>query len=433
MSAKNNTTVISFGCRLNTYESEKIKQLLKENNINDVIVVNTCAVTSEAERQARQTIRKLKKEYPEKRIIVTGCAVTINKLGYARIADLVIPNESKYQIEHFAKDTSGNFSPQTTSLPIIEPGVLSGFEGKSRAFLQIQTGCDNVCSFCIVRIARGKSMSFPFEQILQQAKKFADQGYAEINLTGVNISSYKNEEKSLGNIIQLLLAKIPKHVKFRLSSLDPAAIDESLYEIMHEERVLPYWHLSLQSGDKTILSKMLRRHSPEDILYLTERIRSIRPRIVIGADVIVGFPGETNNMFENTVQLIRQCQISLLHVFPYSARPGTLAATLPNQVVATVKNARAKLMRDVGLEVLFDTMQRLLGQVVEVFIEKEIAEDNVTSLMAFAKQCNFKHYYGKTDSFLNIITCGIDIKIGQFAFVKIDKILDNGMLYGQHI
>jgi threonylcarbamoyladenosine tRNA methylthiotransferase MtaB len=393
-----------------------------------VIVVNTCAVTSEAERQARQAIRKLKKEHPDKRIIVTGCAVEVNQSAYVGIADKVIPNKLKHQVEYFAKNVDSNFLQKTASLPIVSSSILSGFEGKSRAFLQIQTGCDNFCSFCVVRIARGKSISFSFEQILQQAQKFADQGYVEINLTGVDISSYNSDGKKLGDIIQLLLMKIPEHVKFRLSSLDPASIDDSLYEVMLEKRVLPYWHLSLQSGDKTILSKMLRRHSPEDILHLTTRIRSIRPEIVIGADVIVGFPGETNEMFENTVHLIRQCEISLLHVFPYSLRKGTVAATLPNQIVAIVKNARAKLMRNVGREILSGVMEHLLGQIVEVFVEKEISEDKIALILA--KQSSVKYYYGKTEHFLNIIVCGIGIKIGQFVFVKIDKILNNGMLFG---
>jgi threonylcarbamoyladenosine tRNA methylthiotransferase MtaB len=421
MSIKNQTTVLTFGCRLNTYESELIKQLLKENNIDDAIVVNTCAVTSEAERQARQSIRRLKKEYPDKRIIVTGCAVAVNKSAYIGIADKVVPNELKHQVENF-RDNNSDLQ-KTTFLPVVSAGILSGFEGKSRAFLQIQTGCDNFCSFCIVRIARGKSISFPFDQILQQAQKFADQGYVEINLTGVDISSYKSNGKKLGDLVQLLLMKIPKQVRFRLSSLDPASIDKSLYDVMQEKRVLPYWHLSLQSGDRIILTNMSRRHKPEDIIDLTTQIRLIRPEIVIGADIIVGFPGETSEMFENTVSLIRQCEISLLHVFPYSARTGTVAATMQDQVATNIKQNRAKLIRDVGREILLNTMTRLLGQIVEVFVEKEILD-------ATFGQNDCKYYLGKTEHFLNIIVYGNNVKIGQFVRAKVNKILEDHILSG---
>lgn len=401
-------SVITFGCRLNTYESEKIKQTLERHHIDDIIVVNTCAVTAEAERQARQAIRKLKRENPHKKIIVTGCSATIHQSIYEKMpqVDKVVDNTQKNFIN--------NFLPlpqiQTSDFPILTPSskeLLSGFEGKSRAFLQIQTGCNNVCSFCVIRIARGKSVSFSWTEILEQAQKFVDQGYQEINLTGVDITSYENEDRTLGILVQMLLKTLPSHIHIRLSSLDPAAIDESLYEAMADKRLLPHWHLSLQSGDPFVLRRMIRRHSPENILHLSEKVRLIRPELALGADIIVGFPGETEEMFMNTCYLVKQCKISLLHVFPYSDRPGTLATTLTPKIPSPDKRERAKRLREIGNFILQEAMKDKIGQKVKVLIEQKNKEEV---------------FYGKTEHFFPIEVQGKSFELGHFYEVQVAHI-----------
>jgi threonylcarbamoyladenosine tRNA methylthiotransferase MtaB len=420
MSNKESSQVITFGCRLNTFESEYIKNVLKHNNLHDIIVVNTCAVTAEAERQARQTIRRLKNAHPDKRIVVTGCAATIDRRTYENMpqVDCIITNDEKNNPQRFVAALSSQDATLSTKdaahiLPVYAPQFVPKFEGKSRAFLQIQTGCNNCCSFCIIRLARGKSVSYPLSQILAQARQLVDQGYQEINLTGVNITSFRSEHGGLGELLQLLLRTLP--VRFRLSSLDPAELNDALYDAMHDERVLPHWHLSLQSGDSTVLARMLRRHTPDDIIRTSERVRAIRPEIALGADIIAGFPGETQDMFENSCRLVRQCEISLLHVFPYSERPNTVASTLPQKVSLQIRNERAKELRLVGHEVLHKVMQNLVGKIVDVFVEQKSGKGE---------------WEGKTVHFFHITVRGDNIPIGQFIPVKIGGVLDNDRLLG---
>jgi threonylcarbamoyladenosine tRNA methylthiotransferase MtaB len=431
-----NQQVITFGCRLNTFESEHIKHVLKQNDLHDVIVVNTCAVTAEAERQARQAIRKLKLAYPDKRIVVTGCAATISREVFENMpqVDRVISNEQKNDPQLFANAlAAGVFPSKERSADQLEerfsdqlkvlssPKFIPNFEGKSRAFLQIQTGCDNYCSFCVIRIARGKSVSYPVSQILAQAQQFADKGYQEINLTGVNITSFNSEGYRLGDLINLLLERIPT-VRIRLSSLDPGELDNALFDIMRDERVLPHWHLSLQSGDPTVLARMLRRHTPDDIISIVNRVRNIRPEIAIGADIIVGFPGESQEMFENSCELVQQCKIALLHVFPYSDRPGTVASSLLQKVPPRVKAERAQQLRRIGTDVLRETLQSLVGRDVLAFVEQEMPID----LSVNAKPC----YSGKTEHFFRIVICGQNAPIGRFVKVKVDRILPDNSLFG---
>ncbi|MDR1597454.1 MAG: tRNA (N(6)-L-threonylcarbamoyladenosine(37)-C(2))-methylthiotransferase MtaB [Holosporales bacterium] len=497
MTEKLDSCVITFGCRLNTVESEHIKNVLKDNDIDDVIVVNTCAVTAEAERQARQAIRKLKLAHPERRIIVTGCAATINRALYEAMpqVDCVVLNEHKYEAQSFLSDAHAGVAteggplnghagvavecenqsggPQnvnkssahapaapSNALPMYSPRLLPQFEGKSRAFLQIQTGCDNFCTFCVTRLARGKSISVPLVQILEQAKQFTDMGYKEINLTGVNICSYKDEAHSLAHLITRLLSEFPEDVRIRLSSLDPCAIDDALLGVMREKRVLPHWHLSLQSGDATVLSKMLRRHTPEDVVRVVDRVRGVRPEIALGADVITGFPGETPEMFDNTCALVERCGIALLHVFPYSDRPGTVAETMTNKVPQPVKVERAKRLRRIGEQILRDEQHKLIGQIVDVFVEKDIRPEHDKmnehldgfgrdenklytgktehsepsemnkNLDSVGKDAN-KLYAGKTEHFFHIAVSGDDVPIGRYVKVKIDGILRTGWLCGQ--
>ena len=408
--------IVTFGCRLNTYESEKIKQILEEMKIDNVIVINTCAVTAEAERQARQSIRKLSHENPEKKIIVTGCSATLNKDMYQKMPEvhMVIENEKKYEIGLELNNINKN------ELPVFNysNSVLHGFEGKARAFLQIQNGCNNYCSFCIIRIARGKSVSFPTDQILEQAFEFIDQGYSEINLTGVDISSFNYDNHTLGTLIQLLLKKLPNHVKLRLSSLDPAVIDESMFDALHEERLLPHWHLSLQSGDNSVLKKMLRRHTREQVIEVINKAKEVRPNIAFGADIITGFPTETDEEFENTYNLILETKIPLLHVFPYSDRPGTVANQLYPKIDHKTAKKRAKKLRELGKKNLKEAMESVINTEITFLIEKQ---DN-----------NF--YLGKSEHFFQVLykpSCGSNIQsIGTIKNVTAKKLLEkNGKLY----
>ncbi|MDR1208318.1 MAG: tRNA (N(6)-L-threonylcarbamoyladenosine(37)-C(2))-methylthiotransferase MtaB [Holosporales bacterium] len=444
-----NQQVITFGCRLNTFESEHIKHVLKQNDLHDVIVVNTCAVTAEAERQARQAIRKLKLAHPDKRIVVTGCAATISREAFEGMpqVDRVISNEQKDDPQLFAKALTAGILPseersfaqlkehspyqskergQLEERSAEQLNVLSSqkfipnFEGKSRAFLQIQTGCDNCCSFCVIRIARGKSVSYPISQILAQAQQFADKGYQEINLTGVNITSFDSEGHRLAELINLLLEKIPT-VRIRLSSLDPGELNDALYDVMRNERVLPHWHLSIQSGDSTVLARMLRRHTPDDIVSIVNRVRQTRPEIAIGADIIVGFPGETQDMFENSCALVRKCKIALLHVFPYSERPGTVASTLPQKVPPRIKVERAQLLRQIGTDVLREVLQLLVGTEVVAFVEQEMPSE----LSVNEAPC----YSGKTEHFFRITICGQGAPIGRFVKVQVERILSDDSLF----
>jgi threonylcarbamoyladenosine tRNA methylthiotransferase MtaB len=385
--------VVTFGCRLNTYESERIKQQIK--HIDDVIVVNTCAVTAEAERQARQAIRKLHKENPEKRIIVTGCSATLNKSAYETMPQVyaVVTNQEKEYIQLVLKNMKN-----PDFLPVFNANVekleLLGFEGRARAFLQIQTGCDHCCSFCVVRKARGPSKSFSISQIVEQAIAFARQGYLEINLTGVNITSFNSEGYTLGMLIQLLLSKLPKNVRIRLSSLDPADIGDDLLNVLRNNRVLPHLHLSLQSGDDFVLKKMLRRHTSESAACAIAKVREIRPDIVLGCDIICGFPTETDEMFEETCRFVERNNIPLLHVFPYSDRPGTVAQSLLPKVTKVVKKNRARRLRGIGRGLLEKTMEAWVGAQVNMLVEKE--EKGA--------------FWGKTDHFLPIY-----VKNGQGA------------------
>lgn len=406
---ENKSIVLTFGCRLNTLESEKIKQDLRE--CDDVIVVNTCAVTAEAERQARQAIRKLRREHPHHRLIVTGCSATLQKEMYEAMpeVDAVVVNADKPQLVALNVPDSRASPPPDTSFS----SLLSGFEGRARAFLQIQNGCDNACTFCAIRLARGRSVSFPFEEILQQAQAFADQGYQELTLTGVDIASYQHSDRTLGVLVLELLARLPDQIRLRLSSLDPARVDETLLEAFQNPRLLPYAHLSLQSGDATVLKRMARRHTPERVLEAVSKIRAHRPDVLFGADIIVGFPGETEAMFQNTCQLVREGNIAWLHLFPYSDRPGTVAESLTPKLPMVEKKRRLQELRSVGQELLESIMTRQVGTTVEALVEK------VEGGTAF----------GKTAHFLPFTVPAPNLPVGQFVSLLVTGVQkDQGSL-----
>ena len=363
MSAK----IITFGCRLNTFESAAIGQKLEKCD-RDIVVVNTCAVTGEAERQCRQAIRKARREHPNAFLVVTGCAAQIRPEAYARMpeVDRVLGNREKLAPE--------SFLPQAPDLAVSDINVPADFEsvepvsfdGRCRAFIQIQQGCDNHCTFCIIPQARGKSVYLGADKILHYARVLVDKGFCEIGLTGVDITDYPNFAKLVAD-----LTKIDGMKRLRLGSLDPACVRDDLIALFGETDVLqPHLHLSVQAGDDTVLKRMARRHTREDVIRLCERTRAVRPDIVFGADFITGFPTETESMFKNTLDLVETANITHLHVFPYSERIGTPAAKMP-QVPVPVRKKRAARLRETGNGLLFDYMRGRMGQTALVLCETE--------------------------------------------------------------
>lgn len=339
--------VVTLGCRINTYESEVFKEKFK--NIDNLIIVNTCAVTGEAERQCRQTIRKLRKENPEARIIVTGCAAQIAPEKFAAMpeVDLILGNKEKTEIEKYL---SQDLNEKTIVGDIMsydgcDPYLITGFEGRHRAFVQIQQGCNHRCSYCIVPYARGKNRSVPTENILTQIRELLNQGFKEICLTGVDICSYK---PSFSDLVQTILEEIPELPSLQFGSLDPAAIDDKFIALVGKyHNIHPYFHFSIQSGDNDVLKQMRRRHTREMIIALCKKIREARPDAIFGSDFICGFPTESDENFQNTVKLVHEAGITKLHVFPYSERPGTPAAAM-KQIPVEIRKERAKILREQG-------------------------------------------------------------------------------------
>ena len=339
--------IVTFGCRMNSFESEILKEKLAE--LENVIVVNTCAVTGEAERQCRQAIRKLRKENPQARIIVTGCAAQIAPQKYARMpeVDLVLGNREKTEIEKYI---NGDLTEKSIVGDIFDYDgydryLITGFEGRQRAFVQIQQGCDHRCTYCIVPYARGNNRSVAEEDILKQIAELRRKGFDEICLTGVDACSYC---PSFSGLVKKILETFPDLPSLQFGSLDPAAVDDDFITLAAEYgNLYPYFHLSVQSGDNMILKRMKRRHSREDVIALCRKIRNARPDAVFGADFICGFPTETEEQFENTLKLVDEAGLSKLHVFPYSERAGTPAALMP-QVPVEIRRERAKRLREKG-------------------------------------------------------------------------------------
>ena len=368
----------TFGCRLNSYESEIIRKLTKAAGIDNVVIINTCAVTAEAERQARQSIRRARKSNPDAKIVVTGCAAQINPKQFSAMdeVDLVLGNEEKLQSETWLTlEKKGSKIRVNDIMSITETAshFINGFEERARAFVQVQQGCDHRCTFCIIPFGRGPSRSTPIGEIVHQVKALVESGYKEVVLTGVDLTDYGRGlpgNPSLGNLCRRLLIQVPGLPRLRLSSLDPIEIDKELFDLIeHEERLLPYFHLSLQAGDDMILKRMKRRHSREDAIKVCERIRRIRPDSAFGADLIAGFPTETDRMFENTIEIIDECHLTHLHVFPYSERDGTPAAKMPS-VPKPIRRERAARLRKIGTARLSALMETRVGTKASVLIEK---------------------------------------------------------------
>lgn len=368
--------VITFGCRLNTYESEVMKDLGRQAGLSQSIIINTCAVTAEAERQAKQTIRRLRREHPDTEIIITGCASQINPSSYANMPEVsrVIGNDEKMKLSSYLKTTDHDRVLVNDIMAVRETvgHLVAGFEGKARAFVQVQNGCDHRCTFCTIPYGRGNSRSVAIGEIVAQVKTLIQSGYQEIVMTGVDITAYGADlpgSPTLGQMIRRLLALVPELNRLRLSSLDPVEIDDELWQLIAQEpRLLPHLHMSLQAGDDMILKRMKRRHLRADAIAFCEKARSLRPDVVFGADLIAGFPTETEEMFDNTLRSIVDCGLTYLHVFPYSSRPGTPASRMP-AVPGPIIKKRAALLREKGKEALYHFYKSCVNQDTQLLVE----------------------------------------------------------------
>lgn len=336
--------VVTFGCRINSFESEVLKEKFKDSD--NLIIVNTCAVTGEAERQCRQAVRKLRKEHPDAKIVVTGCAAQVNPQKFAEMpeVDLIVGNKEKAEIEKYLNSeiNEKTIVGDIFSYDDYDKYLITGFEGRQRAFVQIQQGCNHRCTYCIVPFARGNNRSVPEEDIIRQIKTLLANGFKEICLTGVDACSY---QPSFSGLVKHILEQIPELPSLQFGSLDPAAIDDEFIALVGQyKNIYPHFHLSVQSGDNLILKRMRRRHTREDVINLCSKIRALRPEATFGADFICGFPTETEEAFNNTCKLVDEAGIDKLHVFPYSERKGTPAALMP-QVDMEERRHRAKILR----------------------------------------------------------------------------------------
>lgn len=375
---KDGVSVINFGCRLNIYEGEVIKQKASQAGLTNALIFNSCAVTAEAERQVRQSIRKARKENPEAKIIVTGCSAQIHPDMYTTMPEVnaVIGNQEKLEARVYAFVNNGSEKALVNDIMSIRETashMVASFEGRARAFVQVQNGCDHRCTFCIIPFGRGNSRSVPIGEVVAQVSHLVAQGFHEVVLTGVDISDYGKDlpgAPTLGQMMRRLLALVPDLKRLRLSSIDAVEVDNDLYRLIAEEpRLMPHLHISLQAGDDMVLKRMKRRHSRADALHFVEKVRALRPDVVFGADIIAGFPTETDEMFQNTLALVQQAQLTYLHVFPYSARVGTPAARMP-QVPKEVRKARAARLRAEGENQLSIYLRGRIGKEQHVVIEQ---------------------------------------------------------------
>ena len=381
---KSGVRVVTLGCRLNAYESEVMRRHATDAGLREAVIVNTCAVTGEAVRQATQTIRKLRRENPAAQIIVTGCAAQIEPERFAAMPEIdrVIGNAEKMHAETFQNMGRGlgvadSLRVQVNDIMSVRETahtMVDGFGSNARAFVQVQNGCDHRCTFCIIPYGRGPSRSVPAGEVVTQVRKLVEAGYAEVVLTGVDITSYGADlpaEMTLGKLVRHILKHVPELARLRLSSIDQVEADVHLMSaIADEPRLMPHLHLSMQSGDDMILKRMKRRHSREDAVRFCAEARRLRPGIVFGADLIAGFPTETETMFANSLSLVEDCGLIFLHVFPFSPRKGTPAARMP-QVAGQVVKERAARLRQRGEAALADHLGQQVGSRVELLAERE--------------------------------------------------------------
>ena len=372
--------IVTFGCRLNSLESEVMRRHAAAAGLTDTVIVHTCAVTAEAERQARQAIRRARRERPTATIVVTGCSAQLAAERYAAMpeVDRIIGNAEKLQATTWAPAKAEVLPARLLVGDIMAVRetaghLVEGFDGRTRAFLEVQGGCDHRCTFCIIPFGRGPSRSVPVERIVAQARLLVESGYRELVVTGVDLTSYGKDlpgTPSLGRMLGEVLARVPDLLRLRLSSLDPAEIDPELVALVAgEPRLMPHLHLSVQAGDDLILKRMRRRHARRDVIELTSRLRRVRPDLVFGADLIAGFPTEDEAMFDNTARLVDEAGLTFLHVFPYSPRPGTPAARMP-QLPAATRKERAARLRASGQRALDGFLRGQIGARRRVLIER---------------------------------------------------------------
>jgi len=375
--------IVTFGCRLNSFESEVIRREAEGAGLSDTIVINSCAVTNEAVAQARQSIRRLKRERPQARIVVTGCAAQTQSEMFAAMGevDRVIGNDDKMRGQAWrqaraAFDVDDSEKVAVSDIMAVRemaPHLVESFQnGLPRAFVQVQNGCDHRCTFCIIPFGRGNSRSVPMGAVVDQVRALAERGHAEIVLTGVDLTSYGADlpgAPKLGMLTKQILRHAPELKRLRISSIDSIEADADLLDaIASDARLMPHLHLSLQSGDDLILKRMKRRHSRKDAIDFCAQVRRLRPDIAFGADIIAGFPTETEEMFARSMDLVEECGLTFLHVFPYSPRPGTPAARMPQVPGGAIKD-RARRLREVGATALRKRLASEVGAMREVLIE----------------------------------------------------------------
>ena len=386
-------SLINLGCRLNIYEGEIIKNHLNNNNIKNVTVINSCAVTAEAEKKVAYEIRKAKRNNPENKIIVTGCAAQIDPKKYHTLkeVDLVLGNKEKLLSDVWS---NLNFSKPIQVDNILSekktvPSTIEKFDGKSRAYIEIQQGCDHRCTFCIIPYGRGNNRSVPAGEIVERIKKIVSNGYKEVVLTGVDITDYGKDlpaQPTFSNLIKRIIKLVPDLEQLRLSSIDCAEIDEEFWDLLSEKKLMPHFHISLQAGNNMILKRMKRRHSREMAINFCNKVLSKRKEATFGADFITGFPTETDEMFRDTLNLVDQCHLTHLHVFPYSPRVNTPAARMP-QVDKSIIKDRANTLRQLGMEKLKQRLSKKVGEEDLILIEKVQNENSI----------------GKDQNFFNVI------------------------------
>ena len=386
-------SLINLGCRLNIYEGEIIKNHLSNNNIKNITVINSCAVTAEAEKKVAYEIRKAKRTNPENKIIVTGCAAQIDPKKYHTLkeVDLVLGNKEKLLSDVWS---NLNFSKPIQVDNILSekktvPSTIEKFDGKSRAYIEIQQGCDHRCTFCIIPYGRGNNRSVPAGEIVERIKKIVRNGYKEVVLTGVDITDYGKDlpaQPTFSNLIKRIIKLVPDLEQLRLSSIDCAEIDEEFWDLLSEKKLMPHFHISLQAGNNMILKRMKRRHSREMAINFCNKVLSKRKEATFGADFITGFPTETDDMFRDTLNLVDQCHLTHLHVFPYSPRINTPAARMP-QVDKSIIKDRANTLRQLGMEKLKQRLSKKVGGKDLILIEKIQNEKSI----------------GKDQNFFNVI------------------------------
>ena len=413
---KKNINLVNLGCRLNIYEGEVIKSLTKQNKLSNYTIINSCAVTEKAEKKVQYEIRKSKKNFPKKKIIVTGCAAQINPDKFSQIneVDFVIGNKEKLQKETWSS-LSKNNRIQVKDIFIdnkIHNNIVEKFEGKSRAYVEIQQGCDHRCTFCIIPFGRGNNRSVPVGLIVERIQTLVKNNYNEVVLTGVDITDYGQDLPGTPNLFQLIkriLNLIPDLKQLRLSSIDCAEINEDFWPLLNEKRLMPHFHLSLQSGNNIILKRMKRRHNRQQVIDFCQKVRSLKKNVVFGADIITGFPTETKSMFEDSLSMIKECNLTHLHIFPYSIRKNTPAAQMP-QIPKDIIQKRARILREEGNRQMQEYLQNQIGNSAIMLVEK--VKENIS--------------YGKSQHFTKI-QIENTIKEGEIVKCKITDI-NHGIL-----